>query len=201
MEGRDHLRKGNIAEALLCADTTIGLAPPDGQLLADGWSLHGQVRLLQGNPQAARAAFSRALDANPAHVNARLGLAEAYHAMKHTSRAIPLYLEALTLATEEAEKGRVRLLLADTYRALGKADAARAVLRANNVGRMKLGDRLRVLPRLLLPATPIGWLLLLVALLGLLVIALEVQISVALLTFALATVGYLLFLGWRTPNV
>ncbi len=135
-EGQQQLAKGCLAEALLRADTTIGLAPPGSDLLAGGWVLSGQVRLLQGNPQAARHAFARALDASPAHIEARLGLAYALRAMHQGARAIPIYLEAIALSTDERERGALRLALADTYRATGNADAARRVLRVRGVGEL-----------------------------------------------------------------
>ncbi|MGH2545210.1 MAG: tetratricopeptide repeat protein, partial [Ardenticatenaceae bacterium] len=151
LEGRDLLRKGNIAEALLRADAAIGLAPPGSTLLSDSWTLHGDVRLLQGNPQAARSAFERALDVNAAHVEARLGLGEAYRRMSQPGRAIPLYLETLPLLTEEPERARLRLIISDTYRAAGQPEAARRALRAGGMKHMDGTDRLRALATLLLP--------------------------------------------------
>jgi tetratricopeptide (TPR) repeat protein len=200
LEGRDLLRKGNIAEALLRADTAIGLAPHGSNLLADGWTLHGDVRLIQGNPQAARAAFERALHVNAAHIEAHLGLAESFRRMSQPGRAIPLYLETLPLLTDESERARVRSLVVESYRAAGQPEAARRAVRAGGMRNMDISDRLRALGTLLLPMTRGGWLLLLAIAALFVLAARQFSAMPALITFALLALIYATLRWWRTPG-
>lgn len=195
-EAQRLLAAGRYGEALLRADTTIGLAPPGSDLLADGWALHGQVRLLQGNPKAARASLERALVINPAHLPARLALADAYQQLHQPARAVPLYLEALALMQDEGARGQVRLALATAYRRAGQPDAARRVLRTHTVGQLSLLAQLRALLRWLLPARPLEALLLFCACLLPLAIAMEQAWQAAAGVAALAMLAYVLLLWW-----
>jgi hypothetical protein len=163
-EGNEQLHAGNVAEALLRADAAAGLAPHGSNLLADACTLQGQVRLVQGNPQAARMAFNRALEVNPAHYEARLGLAAAFRALHTPARAIPLYLEAVSLTTDDAERGRVRRLVAETYREAGQPDAARRALLVAGAGPVEPGDRFGSLLRSAVPTTLRSWLAVLLVL-------------------------------------
>lgn len=151
--GQRALAAGQLAEALLCADTAVGRAPYGSPLLADAWSLQASVRLRQGNIQAARAAYGKALLINPAHTGARLGLAGVLRQLHQPQRAIPLYLEAIPLLTEEDERARVRLLLADCYHEAGQPEQARRLLQ-RGIRRLTFADRLHALRTWLLTLLP-----------------------------------------------
>jgi tetratricopeptide (TPR) repeat protein len=70
--GDAHYRAGRFAEAAACYERAVALAPTAG---ADAWLRLGNVRLRQGDRDAAGAAWRRALEVDPAHAIARGNLA------------------------------------------------------------------------------------------------------------------------------
>ncbi len=183
-EGRTLFAAGNIAEALLRADTVIGLAGAGSDLMVEGLTLNGEGRLLQENPQAARAAFERCLAINPAHIPARMGLAVAYRRLYRPANAIPIYLETLALVSDPQQRAHLKRLIADTYQEAGKPHAARHVLRIGSVKQMAPPDRIRAALALLLPATRAEWVGVALLLAALLYLARRGEGAIALLLFA-----------------
>lgn len=200
LSGREQLQIGNLAEALLRADTAIGLAPSGSDLLADGWTLRGEVCLAQNHVQAARDAFKRALGVNPAHVDARLGMAETFCRVNQHARAIPLYIETLPLVVQAEERTRLRLLLADSYLAVGQPDAARRVLRTvESAGTLTPAEKLRAALTLLIPGNLRAWLLLLLAVTLVTAFTIGSSTLAGLLAFIISLGTYAAFQWWRTP--
>ena len=158
-ESRASMQGGRFADALLRADTAIGLAAGDELLSAEAWALAGEARLNQGNMQTARAAFGKALVANPAHVEARIGLCRAYRRIGQPERAIPIYLETLALVRDGGERSALAGELAECYRQAGRPDMAIRVLRQEqgNVA----AEVATFTQGLLVPRDATSWLLLL----------------------------------------
>ncbi|MCB0078497.1 MAG: tetratricopeptide repeat protein [Anaerolineales bacterium] len=141
------------AEALSLAEAACGLAPLNSMAQADAFALVGELRLEQGNHQAARAAFEQALQIAPAHLAAHTGLAAAYRRSQRADHAVPLYLEAIALTDNESQRRHLRGLLAETYREMGKADLARELLLT-----VAPPAEPNTVQTLLLPASRNGWL-------------------------------------------
>ncbi len=198
-EGHEFLRAGRIAEALVRADTALGLSPFGSELLAESWVLHGEVRVRQGNIQAARGAFRKALKINPAHIAARLGLAGAFRQMRQPQQAIPLYLEAIALVEQEEERARLRLLLAESYREAGQSQMARRVFRMAGEGQPPQ-ERLRAFLALLVPATPTEALFLFLGGVFILLVAMLYRPLDALLAFLVLIIVYAAFQWWRAAH-
>lgn len=200
LEGRQQLQAGNLAEALLRADTAIGLAPSGSDLLADGWTLRGEVCLAQNHVQAARDAFKRALGVNPAHVDARMGMAETFRCVNQHARAIPLYIETIPLMVQTEDRTRLRLLLADSYLAVGQPEAARRVLRTmEGSSTLTPAQKARAALTLLIPSNLRAWLLLLLAVTLVLVFSIGSSALAGLLAFIISLSTYAAFQWWRTP--
>jgi tetratricopeptide (TPR) repeat protein len=188
------------AEALRCADIAIGRAPAGSTLQADGWTLRGEIHLRQGKRQAARGDFGQALLVDPGHKRARILLAATYQQMGQPARSIPLYLEALALVQDPAERAQIGVLLADSYRANGRPDAARRVLRiTGGVRPLGLRDRLRAFRVLLAPASALQWLLLVLVALGSLWAGIIYGPGFALATFVAALAMLAALQWWSTP--
>lgn len=159
-QAREAMRGGRFADALLRADTAIGLAASDELLSAEAWALAGEARLHQGNMQTARAAFSKALVANPAHVEARVGLCRAYRRIGQPERAIPIYVETLALVSD-GERSALAGELAECYRQAGRPEMAIHVLRQEQSG--MAAEVATFTQAILTPNDATGWLLLLAA--------------------------------------
>ncbi|HYN89772.1 MAG TPA: tetratricopeptide repeat protein [Ardenticatenaceae bacterium] len=128
--GQDALASGQLAVAYNHFVVARGFAVGDELLLADIVAAQGRVRLVGENFGAAGDAFREALRYNPAHVEARLGLAELAVAMRRPARAVePLY-EALALVPEPARRATIHLRLADVRRQQGRPDLAQPHLKA-----------------------------------------------------------------------
>jgi tetratricopeptide (TPR) repeat protein len=196
-EGADLLAEGRLAEALTRCDTAIGLADPGSRMLANCLALQGEVQLRQGHPQTARAAFTRALEVNPAHVPARVGVANAYRVLRRPSAAIPYLLEAVQLCEDDVEKGHLRRVLADTYREANRPHMARRVLRAGSVGRMTASEKVRALPSLVIPDSWLakGLLLLVGVIIGALWVLGHANIAAVLLVACVFIYGAVIWLA------
>lgn len=107
-----------------------GFATGDDLLIADIMTAQGRVRLAQENFGAAAAAFREALAHNPAHVEARVGLAELALATHRPAGAIELLHEALPLVPDAARRAELHLALATTHRRQGRSLLARPHLKA-----------------------------------------------------------------------
>jgi tetratricopeptide (TPR) repeat protein len=195
-----YIKAGQQAEALRCADIAIGRAPAGSTLQADAWTLRGDIHLRQGMRQAARGDFGQALLVDPGHKRARILLAATYQQMGQPARAIQLYLEALALVQDPAERAQIGVLLADSYRANGRPDAARRVLRiTGGVRPLGMRDRLRALRVLLAPGSAGQWLLIVLVALGSLWVGVTYGpgFAAALFVAALAMIAALRW--WSTP--
>ncbi len=165
-EGRALFAEKRFAAAMLKADTVRGLAPVGSELWADGMVLRADVYLAQGSVQSARETLRRVLHQNEGNVPARLLVAESYRRAGMNSKAIELFLAAIPLLPDPAERTRWQRLLADAYIADGQPAMAQRVLRvAEKPDELPLGMRVKAALALLMPHSPLAWLLLAAALL------------------------------------
>jgi tetratricopeptide (TPR) repeat protein len=115
-------RQYRLNEARLCLDRWLQLQPENPQALC----LDGQFRLdYQHAPAAAVASYRRAVQIDPDHEEARLGLAVALLESKDYADALP-HLEHL--GRVRPENLRVRVGLAECRYSLGQADEARRLV-------------------------------------------------------------------------
>jgi tetratricopeptide (TPR) repeat protein len=164
-EGQALLKEKKLAAAMLKADTVRGRASVGSELWADGMTLRAEVYMAQGAIQSARDTLRRVLHQNEAYVPARLLMAESYRRIGMYPKAIELFLEAIPLLPDPAERTQWQKVLADTYIANGQPALARKVLRvAEKPEAMGMETRLKTAAALLLPDTAIAWLLLIVVL-------------------------------------
>lgn len=129
-QGEAALRAGRLAVALNHFTVAQSFARGDALLLAEALAGIGQARLRQDNIAAAQDAFRQALQANPAHVEARVGLAELAVRGRFPHDAIELLYEALPLIPEPARRAGIHLRLAAAHRRLASPQLARPHLRA-----------------------------------------------------------------------
>lgn len=165
-EGRILLKEKKLAAAMLKADTVRGRASVGSELWADGMTLRAEVYMEQGAIQSARDTLRRVLHQNEGYVSARLLMAESYRRIGMYPKAIELFLEAIPLLPDPAERTQWQKVLADAYIANGQPALARKVLRvAEKPEAMGMETRLKTAAALLLPDTLIAWLLLVAVLL------------------------------------
>lgn len=150
---------------MLKADTVRGRASVGSELWADGMTLRAEVYMEQGAIQSARDTLRRVLHQNEAYVPARLLMAESYRRIGMHPKAIELFLEAIPLLPDPAERTQWQKVLADTYIANGQPALARKVLRvAEKPEAMGMETRLKTAAALLLPDTAVAWVVLAVVL-------------------------------------
>lgn len=125
LEARWLVEAGRFAEALLVLDEAQGRVYEDDVLRADVLALRARILVQQGHLLAATQTAHTALEYNPAHVEARLALADAFLQLNQVGHAITLYHEVIPLLDDEAARARVHLLLARAYRAAGLPVLAR----------------------------------------------------------------------------
>lgn len=128
--GQAALAEGRLAVAYNRFVVARGFASGDDLLIADIMAAQGRVRLAQENFGAAADAFREALAHNPAHVEARLGLAELALVTYRPAAAIAALYEALSLVSDPARRARLHLALASTHRREGHPLLARLHLKA-----------------------------------------------------------------------
>lgn len=199
-KGRAFLAKGELAEALIQADTAIGIAPAGSVLLPDCWTLRGKIRMQQGNIQTARQAFQQAMLLNPAHIEARLGTAETFRRANQDARAIPLYIETIPLIRDVEERTRLRLLVADCYVTIGKPEAARRVLRTvESTKGLSIVETMRAAFTMLIPDNMIMWVLLTLLITLVAGFAIDSNAVAGVITFVVGIMMYGALQWWRTP--
>lgn len=165
-EGRELLKEKKLAAAMLKADTVRGRATVGSELWADGMTLRAEVYMAQGAIQSARDTLRRVLHQNEGYVPARLLMAESYRRIGMYPKAIELFLEAIPLLPDPAERTLWQKILADTYIANGQPALARKVLQvAEKPEAMSFETRLKTAAALLLPDTPLAWIVLVAVLL------------------------------------
>ncbi|MEO8196404.1 MAG: tetratricopeptide repeat protein [Thermoanaerobaculia bacterium] len=97
---------------------------PTSALLAYNW---GIILAIQGNPERAIEKFRRALILEPAHREARENLAGMLAQSGHLGEAAATYQQAIAAQPQDAD---LHVLLAQTWIAMGRTEAARAELAA-----------------------------------------------------------------------
>lgn len=199
-KGRAYLAQKELAEALIQADIAIGMAPAGSQLLPDCWTLRGQIRLQQGNIQTARQAFQQAMLLNPAHIGARLGMAETFRRAHEDARAIPLYIETIPLIRNVEERTRLRLLVADCYVTIGKPEAARRVLRTvESTKGLSSVEKMRAAFTMLIPDNMIMWFILTLLMTIVAAFAIDLNAVAGVMSFIVGIMMYGALQWWRTP--
>ncbi len=160
-EGRALLSEKKLAAAMLKADTVRGRASVGSDLWADGMTLRAEVYMAQGAFQSARDTLRRVLHQNEGFVPARLLMAESYRRIGMYPKSIELFLEAIPLLPEPEQRTRWQKVLADAYIANGQPALARKVLQvAEKPEAMGFETRLKTAAALLLPDTPLAWVVL-----------------------------------------
>ncbi len=198
--GRVFLQNEQFAEALLRADIVIGLAPRNKSLLEDGWTLRGEVCLQQGNLQTARHAFQQAMLLNPAHIQARVGMTETFKKANQPARAIPIYVETIPLVQDVEERTRLRVLLAESYLAAGKPEAARRVLRTlESTNGLSASEKMRAAFTMLVPDNMLMWFLLLLVASIVGTFAIDANLIAGFISLVLGVMIYAALQWWRTP--
>jgi tetratricopeptide (TPR) repeat protein len=129
-QGRAALETGRYADAWNHFCVALGFASGDELLLAEALAGQGQARLGQWQQDAARELFRQALQHNPAHVGAHLGLADLASQGRQGAEAIELLYEVLPVLTDPAARANIHLRLAATYLRLGTPRLAWPHLRA-----------------------------------------------------------------------
>lgn len=191
LEARWLVDAGRFAEARLVLDEAQGRVYEDDLLRADVLALRARILVQQGHLLAATQTAHTALEHNPAHVEARLALADAFAQLNQPGQAITLYHEVIPLLDDDADRARVHLLLARAYRAAGvpvlaRLHARRALELAPLAPREHLAAvwyRLSSMDRRLFWLTIVAVVLMLITgLLGRIDLWLAVLVAVALLT-------------------
>jgi tetratricopeptide (TPR) repeat protein len=160
-EGRVLFKEKKFAAAMLKADTVRGRAPVGSDLWAEGMVLRAEVYMEQGAIQSARDTLRRVLHQNEGYVPARLLMGESYRRVGMYPKAIELLLDAIPLLPDPAERTQWQKVLADTYISNGQPALARKVLKvAEKPEALGWETRLKTAAALLLPATPLAWVLL-----------------------------------------
>lgn len=191
-EGRALLKEKKLAAAMLKADTVRGRATVGSELWADGMTLRAEVYMEQGAIQSARDTLRRVLHQNEGYVPARLLMAESYRRIGMYPKAIELFLEAIPLLPDPTERTQWQKVLADSYIANGQPALARKVLRvAENPEAMGIETRLKTAAALLIPASPVAWLMLII----ILVISLLAMINFSTPVNVLIVVGCVALYG------
>ena len=124
LEARWLLRSGREAEAQMALDTAQGQVPGHPDLMAEVCALRAHVLAKRGKLLAANEYAHQALRLNPAHVDARLVLAEVAFRLNDPARAVALYGEVIPLLPAN-ERPAAHLALAEGYRRMGLPALAR----------------------------------------------------------------------------
>jgi|GEM_PF-639177 len=115
------LAQNRAEEAVLISENAIAVQPRD----ADLHCLKGLAHFLAGDSLAARGAWKKALEINPAHVSAQMNLAALYYQNRNVAQAGTAFEKVLAVqpSNPDAMVGKALVMVVQ-----GQAEAARTLL-------------------------------------------------------------------------
>lgn len=123
--GEMHYGQGEWDEALRQADEAISISRQH----ADAWALRGKVLRSRDQTEEALDCYQRALIHNPANSQARVAVAEIYHALGRPQRALATLDQLADNQPTEAIPARAWMLKGQALAALGERGDAKDCLR------------------------------------------------------------------------
>ena len=144
LEARWLARAGREAEAQVVLETAQGMAGGEAAIMADVAALRAHLLARRGKLLAAHEHAHQALRFNPAHVEARLVLAQVAFRLNEPRRAVALYREVIPLLPAD-ERPAAHLALAEGYRRMGLPALARLHARVALAGELAPAQRWRAL--------------------------------------------------------